>query len=161
MWLRIECGLPASSGRTVGDGSWAVWQQRGAAVATSVSAAGALPPADNDDPLAAIEGATPFVQEMLNLARQSPIGAIVACQPRIGTGLIDLLAGEDIDEAARLNVTELAHLAHERGVINDATRNGIEGVAVMHTMALLDQARLTETRSAPIHRADRGTARSP
>ncbi len=97
MWLRIECGLPASSGRTVGDGSWAVWQQRGAAVATSVSAAGALPPADNDDPLAAIEGATPFVQEMLNLARQSPIGAIVACQPRIGTGLIDLLAGEDIE----------------------------------------------------------------
>ncbi len=58
-------------------------------------------------------------------------------------------------------MTELAHLAHERGVINDATRNGIEGVAVMHTMALLDQARLTETRSAPIHRADRGTARSP
>lgn len=120
-----------------------------------------MPPADMDDPLAAIEGATPFVQEMLNLARQSPIGAIVACQPRIGMGLIDLLAGEDIDEAARLNVTELAHLAHERGVINDATaqrdrrrrgdaHDGLAGPGPTH-----------RTRSAPIHRADRGTARSP
>lgn len=144
MWLRIASGLPASSGPTVGDGSWAVWEQRGAAVATSVRAAGAFPPADNDDPLPAIEGASPFVQKMLELARQSPIGAIVACQQRIGTGLIDLLVGEDTDAVRRLNVTELAHLANERGVINEATRNGIEGVAVMHTMALLDQARLTE-----------------
>lgn len=37
-----------------------------------------------------------------------------------------------------LNVTELAFLAAERALINRPTREVIEGIAVMHTMAVLD-----------------------
>ena len=68
MWLRITRGAQPSLGPTAGERSWAVWEERSVAVAASVRAAGGQ--ASNrgefdSDPA----GASPFVREMLELAR--------------------------------------------------------------------------------------------
>ncbi len=42
--------------------------------------------------------------------------------------------------AAGLNVAELARLAHARGLINTTNLNAVEGLGVMHTLAMLDGA---------------------
>jgi hypothetical protein len=145
MWLRIARGGQSSVGPTAGERSWAVWEERSVAVAASVRAASGQS-SERGELLADPTGASPFVREMLELARRTPIGTVVACEQRIGQELTTLLTTDGIGDVSGLNVTELACLARERGVINEATRDGIEGVAVMHTMALLDEGgrRLTE-----------------
>lgn len=145
MWLRIARGGQPSIGPTAGERSWAVWEERSVAVAASVRAAGGQS-SERGELVANPTGASPFVRAMLKLARRTPIGTVVACEQRIGQELTTLLTTNGSGDVSGLNVTELAYLARERGVINDATRDGIEGVAVMHTMALLDEGgrRLTE-----------------
>jgi hypothetical protein len=49
-----------------------------------------------------------------------------------------MLEADGAGDVGGLNVTELAFLAGERSLINTSTREGIEGIAVMHTMAVLD-----------------------
>jgi hypothetical protein len=147
MWLRIDRRDAQAIGPTVGQRSWAVWEERTAAVAASVRVATGVPGDDGTDRRhSASAGASPFVREMLELAQRTPIGAVVACEQRIAQGLTALLSEDGAGDVSGLSVTELAYLGRERGVINDATRDGIEGIAVMHTMALLDEGgrRLTE-----------------
>jgi hypothetical protein len=93
--------------------------------------AGAGAPAG--EPLATTE----FAREMLGVAEQgSPIGAVVASEGRIASQLRGLLGDEP--DVERLNTAELAVRARERGLINDQTLNAVEGLTVMHTMAILD-----------------------
>jgi len=83
-------------------------------------------------------GASHFVNEMLELARSSPIGAVRACHQAIATELRQLLEADGARDVTALNPTELAFLAAEHSLINRATRDGIEGIGVMHTMAVLE-----------------------
>lgn len=152
MWLRITRGSQPSAGPVVGDRSWALWHDRAQVVETNILAAGVArapgPPelptgsaADVDDDLGSVisDEASPFVQEMLGLAHSSPIAAVAACHQRIGEELRRLLGDDGAGDISGLNITELAYLAHERSLINDATRNGVEGLGVLHTMSLLDE----------------------
>jgi hypothetical protein len=88
--------------------------------------------------------ASPFVREMVELASTtSPVAAVQASLQRLGHELANLL---DSEETAGLNVPEMADLALAHRRLNERTRDGIDGVAVMHTMALLDEGgrRLTQ-----------------
>ena len=145
MWLRITRDPQRALGPTVGDRSWAVWEERSIAVAASLQAAVAeLGPADDVRPVDRPRGASPFVTEMLALAHSSPVGAVAASQQRIGQELARMLEADGAGDVAGLNVTELAYLAAERSLINRSTREGIEGIAVLHTMAVLDGGRGVE-----------------
>jgi hypothetical protein len=80
-----------------------------------------------------------FAQAMLDLARSaSPIAAIVACEQQVGERLRAILTDAGVTGIPPLNVSGLAHLAHKKGLINDATLNAIDGLVVMHSLALLE-----------------------
>lgn len=138
MWLRIARDSEREIGPTIGDRSWAVWEQRTVAVAASVRAAVAELEKPNGGPPHSLPGASPFVVEMLALARSSPVGAVSASLDRLGHELATRLQTDGAGGVTGLNVNELAALALERKLINSPTRDGIEGLAVMHTMAMLD-----------------------
>lgn len=88
--------------------------------------------------LPGLVGASAFVRQMIELASESPIGAVMASEQAIGRELARRLVLDGAGDVSRLNTTQLADLACERGLINNGTRDGVDGVAVMHTMALLD-----------------------
>jgi hypothetical protein len=140
MWLRITSDPQRELGPTAGRQSWAVWEERRVAVAASVRSASADPEgtAGTIRPVDHLAGASPFVGEMLALARSSPIGAVAGSERRVGQELVRMLVADGAGDVKGLNVTELAFLAGERSLINRSTRDGIEGIAVMHTMAVLD-----------------------
>jgi hypothetical protein len=138
VWLRITGGHGRAYGPAVGEQSWAVWSRRTVAVATSVHDAlrGSAHAGDEGDDH--LPGASPFVREMLALARSSPIGAVTASQNRVGQEIVRMLEADGGGDVTGLNVAELAQLARERSLISRSTRDGIDGISVMHTMALLE-----------------------
>jgi hypothetical protein len=86
----------------------------------------------------AMEGSD-FVREMLALIdTASPMAAVEACYQRIGRVLAEMVEAAEPGAAAGLNVAELARLAHARGLINSTNLNAVEGLGVMHTLAMLD-----------------------
>jgi hypothetical protein len=151
MWLRISRSLERGSGPEVSDQSWAVWQQQLVEVETNMRAArgGEVTRPWHIDQQPDLSGASPFVREMLELAHRTPIGAVAACEQRIAARLREVLEANLQGDISGLNMTDLAKVARERGLINDATRNGIDGLGVMHTMALLEDGglRLEERRA--------------
>jgi hypothetical protein len=54
-----------------------------------------------------------FVHEMLELARQTPIGAVLACEQTIAQRLRRLLTSDGGADLSGFSVTDLAYLAHE------------------------------------------------
>jgi hypothetical protein len=68
----------------------------------------------------------------------SPIAAVEACYQRLGRVLAEMVEEAEPGAASGLNVSELARLAHARGVINATNLNAVEGLAVMHMLAILD-----------------------
>jgi hypothetical protein len=87
------------------------------------------------------ESATPgsvFSHEMLQLAHGSPIAAVGACHARLGGKLRAMLRADGAERLGELNPTELGHLAYERDLFSEDSRSGVEGLGVMHMLALLD-----------------------
>lgn len=138
MWLRISRTEQVALGPKAGERSWAVWQERTQAVALSINAAGASE-VQSFEVETDLRSASREVRELLALAERSAIGAIVACEQRIAAALSRLLVENGAGDVEGLNTTEMAFLAHERQLVNAATRDGVEGLGVMHTMALLDE----------------------
>lgn len=152
MWLRIARGLDVKDGPTTNERSWAVWEERTVAVAASLRAAGAHDEKVVDAPSPSsldLGNTSPFVRKMIEVAQVSPIDAVIACEKRVGDELRRRLEDGGAGDVSGLNVSELAVLAHERFMINDATRDGVEGLRVLHTMATLDEGghRLTKTQA--------------
>lgn len=139
VWLRISRGPDQTAGPAAGDWSLASWQERRVRVAASVREAQSerLHRRGTEEEVE-LAHASPFVREMLDLARRSPISTVVACDNRLNEALRDVLEA-DGESAPGLNLTAMARLAFDHSLINKATANGIEGLAVMHTMALLDE----------------------
>lgn len=139
VWLRLSHGEDPGLGPAAGEWSLASWQEGRVRVAARVHAAQAQhgdTPVDADS--ARLTHASAFVQEMLALVSQSPSGALVACDNRLSEALRAVIEADGAS-AASLNLPKMAQLAADRSLINDATRSGIEGLSVMHTMALLDE----------------------
>lgn len=140
VWLRLGRGVDHGLGPAAGERSLALWQERRVHVAAKVRAAQSE---HRDDPAMDSNSswpphASPFVHEMLEIAGRSPIGALVACDNRLSEELRSLIEADGAS-AAGLNLPAMAQLAADRSLINEATRSGIEGLSVMHTMALLDE----------------------
>jgi len=64
------------------------------------------------------------------------LGAISASLNRLGLELAKKLEGDGASDVTGLNVNELASLANERWIINQSTRDGVEGLAVMHAKSV-------------------------
>jgi hypothetical protein len=83
--------------------------------------------------------ASDFAREMLALVdTASPIAAVEASYQQVGQALADMVESAEPGAAAGLNVGQLARAAHARGLINSANLDAVEGLGVMHTMAVLD-----------------------
>jgi hypothetical protein len=83
--------------------------------------------------------ASDFAREMLALVdTASPIAAVDASYQQVGRVLVDMVESAEQGAAAGLNVGQLARAAFARGLINSANLNAVEGLGVMHTMAVLD-----------------------
>ncbi len=83
--------------------------------------------------------ASDFAREMLALVdTASPIAAVEASYQQVGRALADMVESAEPGAAVGLNVGQLARAAHARGLINTANLRAVEGLGVMHTMAVLD-----------------------
>jgi hypothetical protein len=83
--------------------------------------------------------ASDFAREMLALVdAASPIAAVEASYQQVGWALADMVESAEPGAAAGLNVAQLARAAHARGLINTANLDAVQGLGVMHTMAVLD-----------------------
>jgi hypothetical protein len=71
----------------------------------------------------------------------SPIAAVEASYQQVGRALADMVEQAEPGAAAGLNVARLARAAHARGLVNTANLDAVEGLGVMHTMAVLDTNR--------------------
>lgn len=145
MWLRIERDGADRLGPAVGESSWATWDHQSRVVEKSLRLAWRVESSEAEAGQGLI-GASPFVQEMATLATTDPIGVVVACEQALVDELVRILRDHGVDDWRGISVAELARLAHERDLINEHTRDGVEGLRVMHTMAMLDDRgrRLTE-----------------
>lgn len=149
VWLRFDNSSEQPSGPAVGEGALTKWEQESLAVEANIRAAvPSLPPvAIGPEARPGRDGLTGFAVEMLEVSeRSSPIGALAACERRLATELRDMLTEDGAEDIERLGPAEMAFLAHERGLIAEATRDGVKGLEVMHSMALLDEGgrRLTD-----------------
>ncbi len=91
------------------------------------------------EPGAAVPEASDFAREMLTLVdTASPIAAVEASYQQVGRVLADMVETSEPGSAAGLNVGQLARAAHARGLISTANLSAVEGLGVMHTMAVLD-----------------------
>jgi len=136
--LRIDRHTAERSGPSVTVGSWAVWREQEERVVTSLRAVGALDASESPAPAEPSE-ATPFAREMLTLAEHtSPIAAVTACHQRLTEQLRGVLEVAGMADQPFLSATELAHAARGGGLISAASLTGVEGLGVMHTLALLD-----------------------
>jgi hypothetical protein len=80
-----------------------------------------------------------FAREMLALVdTASPIAGVEASYQQVGRALADIIEEARPGAAAGLNVAQLVRAAHARGLIDTANLNAVEGLGVMHTMAVLD-----------------------
>lgn len=115
----------------------AEWPEQAARVVGSLTAGG--PGGEQAPQIAgAVEGSD-FVREMLALIdTASPMAAIEACYQRVGRVLAEMIEAAEPGASAGLNVAGLARLAHARGLINTTNLNAVEGLGVMHTLAMLD-----------------------
>ena len=68
----------------------------------------------------------------------SPIAAVEASYQQVGRALVDMIEKSEPGSATGLNVAQLARAAHARGLISTANLDAVEGLGVMHTMAVLD-----------------------
>ena len=85
--------------------------------------------------------ASDLAREMLALDMvdtAAPIAAVEASYQQVGRALVDMVETSEPRAAAGLNVAQLARAAHGRGVVNSANLDAVEGLGVMHTMAVLD-----------------------
>lgn len=80
-----------------------------------------------------------FPRRILELAdERSPLGAIASAETAVVAELRSLLGGSGLPELDELRPSGLARLAFDRGLIGGATRDAIDGILVMHSMAALD-----------------------
>ena len=119
----------------------AEWSEQTARVVGSLTpkpgGAGAVP-----EPGEAAPEASDFAREMLALVdAASPIAAVEASYQQVGRALADMVEQAEPGAAAGLNVARLARAAHARGLVNTANLDAVEGLGVMHTMAVLDTNR--------------------
>lgn len=85
-------------------------------------------------------GRSEFQREMLELAQEaSPIAAVVTSLARVEQALRATLAAHGADDLQRLNSAELVRLARDEGLVDDAAVNAVDGLGVMHMLAVLDQ----------------------
>jgi hypothetical protein len=68
----------------------------------------------------------------------SPIAAVEASYQQVGRALADIFESTEPGAAAGLNVAQLARAAHARGLISTENLDAVEGLGVMHTIAVLD-----------------------
>ena len=91
------------------------------------------------EPGGAVTEASDFAREMLALVdTASPIAAVEASYQQVGRALVDMVEKSEPGSAAGLNVAQLARAAHARGLISTGNLDAVEGLGVMHTMAVLD-----------------------
>jgi hypothetical protein len=90
---------------------------------------------------------TPFRAEMLKLAEVSPGGAILAALSEVETQLRRRVETTDA-KASGMSLSELTREALARGLINDQTATAIEGLNVMHLLAIQGQGGETDARRA-------------
>jgi hypothetical protein len=133
----------------VGVGALARWEQQTREVEANIRAsvpqlpriaAGALDRAGQ-------EGLSSFAVEMLEESeRSSPIGAITVCERVVTDQVRSMLERADVDVTEVRGLAHLAEVAHQHGLIAEATTNGLRGLETLHSMALLDEGgrRVTE-----------------
>lgn len=117
-----------------------MWREQEERVVTSLRAVGALATGES---LIQAEKTEPtsFAREMFTLVEQtSPIAAVTASHQHLADQLRDLLESSGMADAS-LGATELARAARDQGLITAASFNGVEGLEVMHSLALLDDGR--------------------
>lgn len=144
VWLRISRDPSSAAGPLAGERFLAIWHERATEVASGLRLAdGVIVDGTERE---ATPSRSPFVVDMLRLAEHSPLDVVVACERRVSNQLRELLEHAEAGDVSRLGVTEMAFLAYQRRLITEATRNGVEGLHVLQTMAFLDggSARLTE-----------------
>lgn len=114
-------------------GSWTVWAQQGERVRASlgvVSMSNGMP----TSPIAISELPADGAE---NLLARPGVDAISVAHQRLGRQLSEMANAAGISNIDSLNATELAYRAFEEGLITEVTRNAVEGLGVMHTLALL------------------------
>lgn len=93
----------------------------------------------------------PFVLEMSGLAdAASPMAALEASVQELGRRLRSLVATVDATAPPDLNLAELAHRALTMGVIDEGLADSINGVGMMHTLAIVDPEHLTRARAMEV-----------
>mgnify|MGYP001319185798 CR=1 FL=1 len=148
VWLRLDPARGAD-GPSVGVGALARWEQQTREVEASIRASvpQLRPFASGDWHRVGQEGLSSFAIEMLEESeRSSPIGAITACERVVADQVRSMLERADVDAADIRGLADLAEVAHQHGLIAEATSNGLRGLETMHSMALLDEGgrRVTE-----------------
>jgi hypothetical protein len=130
LWLRIS-----RTGSTLSVSS-RVWHDTDATTrqALDVELAGAPIPDDF---------AGEFPHEMRELARTaSPIAAVESSIQRVEKDLRRMVEGASHEDASTPNVSQLATRALELGLVDAQLADAINGLGVMHLMAVMDQDRL-------------------
>lgn len=80
-----------------------------------------------------------FQREMLKVASDaSPVAAVVASLGRVEQALRAMIAGHDGGDLRGLNAAELVRRARETGLVDDAAVNAVDGLSIMHMLAVLD-----------------------
>lgn len=149
VWLRFDNEGEKGAGPAVGEGGLTTWEKESLAVEANIrSVVPTLPTLTiGSEARPRREGLTGFAVEMLEESeRSSPIGALAACERHLSAELRAVLEADGASAPDSLSATQLASLAKERDLIDKATRDGVQGLEVMHSMALLDDGgrRLTD-----------------
>jgi hypothetical protein len=77
----------------------------------------------------------PVSKELADLARVSPVAAVIEGYARVERALQESLADVDDDAKLRVGGAGLARLAAQHGRINDETARAIEGLTVLRNLA--------------------------
>lgn len=149
--LRLSGGDASQDGPHVSDSARARYEEEAVATETSVNAA--VAPLNLNVHNLSSSKTRPFVtddlqqfaDDMKELAlRRPPLDVLAACEERLRQELQDLLSRSDVDSDGVERTTDLASTAYDNQLINETTREGVRGIAIMHWLAELDSDRLDE-----------------
>jgi hypothetical protein len=147
-WLRIE-RVGGDVGPVTGENFLAVWSLHREVIKDSLATDGAdIRTEKVVDPVQS-EHRTSFVAEMASRASSSPIDAVAHAEWALADRLRRLLESAGFSTTPGLRYPDLTSMAHERGLIDEQTRRGLQGLYAMHTMAVLDEGgrNLTEAKA--------------